>query len=389
MARLTSDQLEALKQKHHVDEIWSWSKVDKFMISPYEYFLKYVKHVKEDRIDCAYAPLGGLCHSILENFYRGELKYEDLYEAFQDGWMMNIDVGDLKFDRNDDAKNTSIGSKYQACLNHFFKSHTRINRKLVLEQFVTIRVGEYLFQGYIDALFQDDDDNYHIIDWKTSTKYSGKTMEEKCGQLTLYGLALMQRGIPIEKIKIGWNFMKYATITYKQKNGSIKTCDAERSKIGERLTTNATMWMKHFGYDEDSIQFYIDQLVSQNDITVLPDEVKNLYTIADCYVYVPFTQRLIDKWTNTITTTIVDIKAREKLYEESQNDLAFWDSDENIKAQSYYFATLCGYSAFHHKPYKAYLDAIDQSKNASIFDGIGSNAVEITQNDMSWLDALR
>ena len=393
MARLSGEQLEALKQKYGVNEIWSWSKVDKFIISPYEYYLKYVKHVKEDRIDCAYAPLGGLCHSILESLYKGELKYGEMCDSFNDGWLINIDVSNLKFDRNDDEKNDRIGTKYKACLDNFFQNHVQIDNKIVLEQCVSVKVGDHLFQGYIDAVFKDDDGVYHIIDWKTSTKYSGKTMEEKCGQLTLYGLALLQRGVPINQIKIGWNFLKYATIEYQQKNGAIKTCDVERNKIGERLQTNAGMWLKHHGYSESDIELYLAQLAVTNSIDVLPSEIRDKYTVCDCYVYVPFTQRLVDKWTTTIVDTIADIKAREKLYAETENDMAFWDTDDSVKAQSYYFATLCGYSPNLHKPYKAYLDQLDQMQNSSIYSGVGSElqdeVVSASHDDMSWLDALK
>ena len=51
MARLTGEQLEALIKKEGVDRIWSWSKINCFHTSPYEYYLKYIKKAKEDRAD--------------------------------------------------------------------------------------------------------------------------------------------------------------------------------------------------------------------------------------------------------------------------------------------------------------------------------------------------
>lgn len=32
----------------------------------------------------------------------------------------------------------------------------------------------------------------------------------------------------------------------------------------------------------------------------------------------------------------------------------FWDSDDQVEKQSYYFSTLCGYSPNVHLPYKKY-----------------------------------
>ena len=134
---------------------------------------------------------------------------------------------------------------------------------------------------------------------------------------------------------------------------------------------------------------------------MLPDEVRDKYVITDCHVFIPFTQELIDKWTDTIVSTIQDINMREKDYEETKSDAAFWDSEEDVKAQSYYFSTLMGYSANLHKPYKEYLNKLEAQKNdADIFGGLvgdSKNDVATSQDicnnktdevDLSWLDEL-
>lgn len=398
MARLTGEELKAVMKKYGVDELWSWSKVDTAINSMYEYFLKYVLHVKEDRTDCAYAPLGGICHSTIEDFYSGKIKHEDMIEQFGDGWITAIDIADLKFDRNDEEKNKNIAGKYKDNLVHFFRNHKKIPYKVVLEKFMTAKIGEYVFQGYIDAIYKDKDDNYHIVDWKTSTKYSGKTAEEKCGQLVVYAIGLNQAGVPMDKIRICWNFLKYVSIQYQQKNGAVKTREVERNKIGESLQSNAKVWLKEKGY-ADQMDDYLKLLLDANSIEVLPEEVQKMYTISDCYVYIPLTQTLIDRWVNTIITTIADIKLREADYTETKNDRVFWDTDESVQAQSYYFATLCGYSPNLHLPYKAYLEKLDAAKNGSVYNGVGSDSEDIpTVNkdiskdkdnvDLSWLDSI-
>lgn len=400
MARLNSEQLKAVMNKYGVDELWSWSKVDTAINSLYEYLLKYILHIKEDRTDCAYATMGGICHSVIEDFYSGKIKFSDMSERFDDGWVTAIDIASLKFDRNDEIKNKNISEKYKENLEHFFKNHQKIPYKVLLEQFMTAMIDGHLFQGYIDAKYIDDDDNIHIVDWKTSTKYSGKSAEEKCGQLVVYAISEMQKGVPMDKIKICWNFIKYVTIEYQQKNGAVKTRDVERCKIGESLQSNAKVWLKEKGY-KDQMDDYLKLLLDTNNIKVLPEEVQKMYKISDCYVYVPLTQELVDKWTNTIVTTIKDIKLREADYVETNSDKAFWDTDESVQAQSYYFATLCGYSPNLHLPYKAYLDRLESMKNGSnMFNGVGSNSDDITpitnkdihtngdDIDLSWLDNL-
>lgn len=82
------------------------------------------------------------------------------------------------------------------------------------------------------------------MDWKTSSIYKGKKAENECGQLVVYAIGLNQQGVPMDKIRICWNFLKYVSIQYEQANGAVKTREVERCKIGESLQTNAKMWLK-------------------------------------------------------------------------------------------------------------------------------------------------
>lgn len=397
--RLTSEQLQEVMKKYGVNELYSWSKINCFMTSPYEYLLKYILHKNEDVDNCAYAPMGGICHSIIERLYENQITYQDMVEEFEDGWTTAIEIADLKFDRNDGVKNDNIKEKYKENLYHFFKTHNRIQYNVAIEKFVTAKIDKWVLQGYVDAIYKDDDGYYNIIDWKTSTKYSGKTAEEKCGQLVVYAIGLNQQGIPMDKIKICWNFLKYVSIQYQQKNGAVKTREVERCKIGESLQSNAKMWLKSGGYDVDE---YLKLLLDTNSIECLPNDVKEKYVISDCYVYVPLTDKLIDKWTTEISTTLKDIMLREEDYKETENDKVFWDTEESVKAQSYYFSTLCAYSPNLHLPYKAYLDKMEAAKNGeNTFSGLGTNDetvvktnkgkhqnIENAEVDLSWLDEV-
>lgn len=392
MARLSKEELNKIKEEYGVDELYSWSKVNTFMTSPYEYYLKYVLRKKEDADNCAYAPMGSICHTIIENLYEDEISYNDMVSEFEDGWLTTINIADLKFDRNDESKNGNIKSKYKDNLIHFFKNHNKIEDSIMLEKFIAVKIGDYVLQGYVDAIRKDKEGNYHIIDWKTSTKYTGEKLEEKSGQLCTYAIGLIQKGIPLEKIRICFNFLKYCTIEYEQANGKIKTRDVERYKIGESLQSNAKMWLKRLGY-EDKLDDYLMGLLDTNDIKCLPKDVQEKYKITDCYVYQELTQEFIDKWTNEIITAIKDIKLREKDYEEIHSEKIWWDTDESVKEQSYYFSTLCGYSPNLHKPYAEYLEKLEASKSGDIFGGVSTTTSKAIENksseiDLSWLDNI-
>lgn len=397
MTRLTWEELDKVKKKYNVSILWSWSRVNSYMTSPYEYFLKYVLRKKEDMTNCAYAPIGSLAHSCLERYYSGEINHDTMLEEFEDGWLTNIDIADLKFDRNDDSKNESIKKKYKYDIEHFLKHHKRIADKVIVEKFVAAKINSNVLQGYIDAMYKDNDGNLCIIDFKTSSKFSAKAIEEKSGQLIVYAIALTQMGVSLDKIRIGFNMLKYCTVQYQQKNGAVKTRDIERYKVGESLQANAKMWLKDAGYSDEECNKYLKSLIDTNDISVLPDDVRNKYKMSDCYVWVPLSQMLVNKWINTITSTITDIMKREKQYKDTGDESVFWDDEENVKKESFYFATLCGYSANLHKPYAQYLDSLEKSQNgANLFGGVGINTmqepiattVEINDTDLSWLDSI-
>lgn len=402
MARLTSEELQTLMKNEGVSRIWSWSKWNCFHTSPYEYFLKYILHKKEDRTDCIYTTTGGIAHDIMERRYTGKLPYEQMIDDFEDGWVTAFNIAEMKFDRNSPEKNDKISQKYYENLKHFFMNHTPLKYKPVIEQFVKAKIGDNLFQGYIDVCFKDDEGNFNILDWKTSSIYKGKKAENECGQLVVYAIGLNQQGVPMDKIHICWNFLKYVSIQYEQANGAVKTREVERCKIGESLQTNAKMWLKKLGYT-DQVDDYLKLFLDTNDIKCLPKEVQEKYIISDCYVYVPLTDELINRWKETIISTINDIELREKDYEETHSDKAFWDTDESVEAQSYYFSTLCGYSPNLHLPYKAYLERTEKAKDGDVFSGVGSSTVEsspVAQTnkvihqkdpenvDLSWLDNI-
>ena len=195
----------------------------------------------------------------------------------------------------------------------------------------------------------------------------------------------------------------------KKKGSPPKYRDIERSQLGEKLKANVTMWLKDAGYGIEDIDNYISDLITTNSISVLPKEIQNKYVISDCHTEIPLTEELINYWTETIKSTIKDIELREKDYGEMENDKVFYDTEESVKNQSYYFATLCGYSGVKHKPYQFYLDKLEEAKNGGdVFGGVGSNVDtgecfvksgndtktlcstdgDFDSVDLSWLDSI-
>lgn len=322
--------------------------------------MKYILHIKEDRTNSIYCVSGGNVHDIIEDLYTDKIKYEDMPDAYEDS-LFTMNCAELKYNRSDSDKNDAIADKYENCIRHFFKNHNMIKLPHMVEHFITIKISDDIYmQGYVDMLYiekyeenGEEKKRVHIVDWKTSTRYQGKKIDEECGQLVLYAEGIRQAlNIPLNDIVCEWNFLKYVTVTYKQKNGNFKDRFVERNKIGESLVNTAKMWLKDAGY-EDNIDKYIDEMVLENNIDCLPREVREKFIIKDCYIQVSLSEEEIEDLKNNIISTVAEINLKTEEYEQSKDENIFWQ--DVTDADEFRLATLSGYSRKLHKPYDAYL----------------------------------
>ena len=393
--RKTREELNEICKNLNVKVLDSWSKYHCYKQDKWEAFLKYVLHEKEDRTNGIYAVSGGYCHDIIEKLYSGEIEYKDMINLYEDS-LLTMNIAELKYDRNDAEKNERIANKYENCVRHFFQNHNVIEQPHRIEHFITIRIcDDIVLQGYIDFLFTEKylDDNgnektrIRIVDWKTSTRYSGKKIDQESGQLLIYAEGIRQAlGIPLEDIICEWNFLKYVTVTYEQKNGKKKDRYIERNVIGESLVNTAKMWLKEFGY-EDDIDFFVDKMVLENTLDYLPEEVRNKFEIKDCYVQVPLSEEKIDELKSDIADTIHEFREKEKEYKETEDEMLFWQ--DVTDADAFRLATISSYSRKLHKPYDVYLKEQEMFKmnTEDDFDEIEKNDVE--EDDLlSFLDSL-
>ena len=387
--RLSFDELNKVKEKYGVDTLWSFSRFDTYRTSKYVYFLRYILHMNEDDTTSAYAPLGGAVHDLIQGLYEGKYDMESLPDEFEDDWMMNIDIQNLKFDKSDETKNASISRKYYDDLTHFVTHYKMLPYKMHNEEFIPIKIADdIVFQGYIDAYYVDDNKNICIVDYKTSTKYSGSAIDDHAAQLLLYAEGMRQKGVPADRIKVCWNFLKYVSVDYQQANGKIANTTIERYQIGEKLQSKAKTWLNKLGYKDNADQ-YLAWMVEDNGIDRLPDEVKKKFAINDCYVYVDDIFEKYEKLKAEIIETVRVINEKTAQYQNTQDDKLFWDDDDSLKKQSYYYSNLCGYSINKVKPYAQWLDR--QKEDTDIFGGHPTRSekeVKEDKEDMSWLDDL-
>lgn len=360
MARKTSEELTELCNVFGVDILWSWSRYHCYKQDAWEYFLKYILHKEEDRTNSIYCVSGGNVHDIIESLYTDQIKYKDMLDAYEDS-LFTMNCAELKYNRSDSSKNEAIADKYENCIRHFFRNHQLIKFPHKVEHFITIKISDDIYmQGYVDMLYIEKyiengevKTIVHIVDWKTSTRYQGKKIDEECGQLVLYAEGIRQAlNIPLENIVCEWNFLKYVTVTYEQKNGKLKDRFIERNKIGESLVNTAKMWLKDAGY-EDDIDKYVDEMVLNNNIEYLPKEVRGKFDVKDCYVKVPLSEGKINELKEDIIATVAEINEKTEEYKRSDDENVFWQ--DVLDTDEFRLNNLSGYSRKLHKPLDAYL----------------------------------
>jgi hypothetical protein len=386
--RLSKEELKEIERKYGVDTLWSFSRFDKFRQSKYEFFLSYIKHETPQGEISPYGILGGECHDLIESFYNGEIKYEDLADAFDTAFATNIDMLDYKFNRSDEAMNKSVKKKYYENLLEFFKNYKPLPYKMANEKFVAIKVADNIvFQGYIDNVYKDENGIYWITDYKTSSAYKGKAIEEHSHQLVLYAAGLNQMGVPADKIRIQWNFLKYVNIDTLQKNGKFSHTVSERREIGQKCKAKARMWLKTYDFSDDEIENILNEMLISNSIDCLTDQVKEKFTIEDCYVEIEDWVSIWEDLKEEIVDTVEEINRLKEEYDLTGDDKLFWDDDETLKEQSYYLSNLSDYTINQLKPYKAYLERLEKEKELSQ-DLLGIGSEKNVDNDLSWLDEI-
>lgn len=367
--RKTSDEIKQLLIDQNADRLWSWSKVNIYTLDPYSYLLSYIEHIPADKNSSAYSFFGGIVHDMLEQYYKNEMTREQMIEQFENQTTIQ-ELGNIRFDGNDD-RNENIGIKYKTCVKHFLYNYQKDEEETKLEQFIHGFIGKHLFQGYIDKMHVKDNILY-IDDFKTSTMYTGKKVDNEKGQLLLYTIIINQRfGIPFERIRARWNFLKYVSIDYEQINGKQVVTHSLRHEIGGSLEAKLKTWLKKCKYSEKEIEYYIEEVKRKNVeefkdfdcLEGLPPEVKEKFHIRDCIVEIPINKSEILDFIQMISDKCDQIIAKEALYKQSGDDKLFWS--EINQSNSFYFNNLCDYSAKIHKPLKEYYELWESGKSTS------------------------
>lgn len=386
--RLSREELQKKIQENNCKYSLSWSKLHCFIDDPFSFMLRYLEHIPEERNN-SYAFLGDVVHNGLEAFYKGEKTKEQIIKDFEDK-LIEQSYSDINFVK-DEEKNKQIEQNYFSNIKHFLTNYEKVSPYSKLETFVGWKFGDYFMQGYIDHMYpyietidieQDGvvinqlNKQYMVIeDFKTSTIYQGAKIEENSGQLKLYAYMIHKMyNIPLESIKIGWNFLKYAMVDIEQKNKKVKTSKMLRAEIPEGIYSKLKTWGKHFKYTPEEIEdFY--KIIQKNsaeykDINIfegIPDEIAKKFNVRDCFVEIPFDVDIMNNFINYVQSQIEEMTNKIDLYKMSDDrnikNKLFWK--DVTKENSFFFMNLCSYTSKNHLPLREYLNTLYSFENTS------------------------
>ncbi|HDR8453915.1 TPA: PD-(D/E)XK nuclease family protein [Bacillus cereus] len=392
--RLSYEQLNLIKEKLNVTNLWSFSKVGTYDQCTHLYKLKYIDKIRVKGDNC-YTYFGSIAHEIIQDFYDGKHEFGGMLPTFDAKvveWQMKDDPK-LKF--NSDKERDG----YIENLRHYFKFVQTIPYKVMNERAVLAvfhGLEKYVFQGYIDSEFLDSDGNLVIMDYKTSSMsgFTGKDLLKKARQLMIYAIGITQHGrmidgemrqFTMDQIRIKYDMMKYCNITYTQKNGKETVTKAERrlwvahlanklrkdledvakdieklekeiAKLVKKMNMKKTTPEDAEGYsvgigdieleieqlrlvnfDPIKINELIESAIAENNLSVMPQFIQDKYVVTNCIIDVPLTDEVVEECKQILVATLDTIvtKSKEEDKEEAFNRSRIDNSD------SYYCVNLC------------------------------------------------
>ena len=385
--RLNYKQRKSLCDKYGVDRLWSFSRVNTFIECPTDYQQRYLKHVKIDTSN-VYTYWGGKAHDLIQECVTGKISYDDMESKWKkiiDQW--ENDSTAYQFD-SEKIKNGYLNN----LLNYFRKTGLpKAASKIETEKPVLIKIGDntkYVFVGYVDTQYVDNEGNLVLIDYKTSSKssFTKSKMPEKSKQLMLYAIGKHQStGLPYDRIKCRFDMMKYVNVHYQQENGKWKDTVQERASWVSKMDKKLQTKLKKLDYSQDEIDEMIAVASLANNMSNMPEEIQEQFIPGNYYINLDITEDKCDHVADELEHDCDEITSFESMSEDDQN--SWIEINHPYNPDDYYETHLCAWHTsdeFKEQEGKL-LDTLkntrqtDQNKNNDIIlDGLfdDSNALE-------------
>jgi len=318
--------LKQLRNEGHT--IYSISRINTFNQCQFEYYNTYVN--KNRGLGNCYSEVGSFTHDTIEKAYRNEIDIDnfDFAQKLHDK-VFELEIMDIDF------PSESIKTSFINDMSHFAKTFKKLEGEFTLEKMFITKIGDKYLMGFIDALREHGENQTDIIDWKTSSKFTGSKLIHAGRQLIVYKLGLEETsGIKIDKVM--WNMLKYIYICHVQKNGNVKRKMVNRGKLIKEMYDSFQKELLSDGLDEIEVIMTLDKALETNDFHSLPTSITDKYWLEDCLLEYDVTEDKIEEVKEYILNTIAEIEDKDT------SNIDEW-KPLNLKKDSFYCNTLCSH----------------------------------------------
>ena len=311
--------------------VYSISRINAYNGCNFEYYNTYVK--KNRGINNVYGELGSTIHEYVEGVYRGDITDTSNFNQAIHNKMFELDIMDLGF------PSEVIKDSFVKDIDHYTKNFNKLDGEFILEKLFVTQIGKHYLMGYIDAIrtIKDDDNVKHqVIDWKSSSKFTGNKLQSAGRQLVIYKLGLEQTtDMKINEIK--WAMLKYIYVCWIQQNGKVKKKMVNRGKLIKEMTKTFEKEMIKSGMDEIEVGLALMNAESTNSFDGLPSVITDKYWLEDCFVEYEATEEVIKEVEDYVVNTIEEIENKD-IHNESE-----WKPLDFDKEGTFYCNALCSH----------------------------------------------
>lgn len=276
---------------------YSISRLNAFNQCEYGYYRTYVLGNRGEN-NC-YGIAGTRIHDNLEDLHNGKITEEDMRNDFEN-MLIEFELNKIQF------PTAKIGDNWTKDIKHFVDNFKKIDKKMLTEVFVLYEiVPDIWIQGYIDAVIPDDNGkDLILLDWKTSSEFTGKRLTEAGRQLLLYKDALEQ--ITNKNVSgVCWYMLKYINVTWNGKTKMLKRREWVKN-IKRELA-------KDLAYEDEFIaELLIDKAIEDNSLKELPQQIQDKYKIEPAIIWYKPTEKRTKECRDYVINTVKAIEGKGK-----------------------------------------------------------------------------
>ena len=326
--KFNNEKEEALLKelRSNGETVYSFSRLSTYHTCQYEYYKTYIERKKG--IGNCYSEIGNFIHDYIEKVYRNTIEdTENFQEKFKTK-MAELEILDMDF------PNEVIKNSFSKDMKHFTANFKKMDGDFTTEKMFVVEIDGHYLMGYIDAVRHISNET-HIIDWKTSSKFTSGKLLKAGRQLVLYKMALESlHDIKIDKTM--WNMLKYVYVCWELKNKTIKKKMVNRGKIMKEMDTTFQKELKAAGMNDVEIFLALETARQTNSFSDLPALIQEKFWLEDCLLVYEVNEEVEQELRQYISSTIQEIESK------NEKDANAWPP-LNMQTDSFYCNTLCNH----------------------------------------------